>query len=41
MIDALRRDYASMAGMLFGPVPPFEAVLESILGLDAHLNGRA
>jgi hypothetical protein len=29
-----------MAGMIFGPVPPFEAVLESIVGLDARLNGR-
>ncbi len=40
MIDALRRDYANMAGMIFGPVPPFEAVLESIVALDARLNGR-
>jgi hypothetical protein len=41
MIDALRRDYASMTGMVFGPVPPFEAVLESIVGLDVRLNSRA
>ncbi len=40
MIDALRRDYGNMAGMIFGPVPPFEAVLASIVGLDARLNGR-
>src|SRR6266542_1026041 len=40
MIDALRRDYGNMAGMIFGPVPPFDAVLESIIGLDARLNGR-
>lgn len=40
MIDALRRDYGNMAGMIFGPVPPFEAVLESIVGFDARLSGR-
>jgi hypothetical protein len=40
MIDALRRDYGNMSGMIFGPVPPFDAVLESIVSLDARLNDR-
>lgn len=38
MVDALRRDYAAMAGMIFGEVPPFEAVLESVVALEARLN---
>lgn len=40
MIDALKRDYGKMAGMIFGSIPPFDAVLESIVGLDARLNSR-
>lgn len=39
MGDVLRRDYASMSGMVFGPVPEFETVLESIRMLEARLNG--
>lgn len=39
MVDALRRDYAAMAGMIFGAVPSFEALLESVAALEAQLNG--
>ena len=41
MVDSLRRDYDRMAGMIFGPVPSFDAVLESIMGLGARLTDRA
>jgi len=37
-VDALRRDYAAKASMIFGEVPPFEAVLESVVALEARLN---
>jgi len=39
MVEALRRDYGAMSGMIFGPVAAFEAVLESVAALEARLNG--
>jgi len=38
MYDDLRRDYAAMTGMIFGPPPPFEAVIESTSVLEASIN---
>lgn len=38
MLDRLHRDYQNMTGMVFGPIPAFEAVLESIRRLEASLN---
>ena len=38
MLDLLRRDYAAMAVMIFGEVPPFEAVADSIAALEATVN---
>ena len=38
MIDALRRDYAAMVGMIFGPAPAFGEVLDSIGRLEDALN---
>jgi len=38
MRDALRRDYDAMAGMIIGPVPPFEDVITSIASLEQRLN---
>ena len=38
MLDALRRDYGAMAGMIIGPVPPFEDVIESITTLERRLS---
>lgn len=38
MYDALRQDYAAMAGMIFGDAPAFEAVVESIANLERHVN---
>ncbi|NPD15046.1 nucleotidyl transferase AbiEii/AbiGii toxin family protein [Xinfangfangia sp. D13-10-4-6] len=38
MLDDLRRDYRSMAGMIFGESPAFEAVMESISELEVALN---
>jgi hypothetical protein len=38
MVDALRRDYAAMAAMIFGPTPDFDQVLESVAGLEIFLN---
>jgi hypothetical protein len=41
MIDRLRRDYASMSGMIFGPVPAFDDVVASIVALESSLNDLA
>ena len=38
MIADLRRDYAAMSGMIFGDVPPFDAILQSIRTLEMRLN---
>jgi hypothetical protein len=38
MMDALRRDYERMADMIFGPVPDFASVIESITALEAGIN---
>jgi hypothetical protein len=38
MIGPLRRDYDNMAGMIFGPVPQFDAVMESIGALEQRIN---
>lgn len=39
MRDALERDYEAMAGMVFGDVPPFDAVLSSANRLEQIVNG--
>lgn len=38
MIEDLKEDYAKMAGMIFGEVPTFEAVMESVAELEERLN---
>lgn len=38
MVDALRRDYVAMAAMIFGPVPNFNLVLESVRQLETLLS---
>ncbi|MGH8683490.1 MAG: nucleotidyl transferase AbiEii/AbiGii toxin family protein [Burkholderiales bacterium] len=38
MMDLLRRDYERMAEMIFGPVPDFASVIESVSGLEARVN---
>lgn len=38
MLDPLRRDYAAMAGMIFGEVPPFEAVVAAVRELERRVN---
>jgi Nucleotidyl transferase AbiEii toxin, Type IV TA system len=38
MVADLRRDYAAMSGMIFGDVPPFDAILQSIRTLEMRLN---
>jgi hypothetical protein len=40
MLDQLRRDYEAMAVMVFGEVPTFEAVKDSIAALEATVNRR-
>ena len=40
MIRDLRRDYERMAGMIIGPVPAFESVIQSVRTLEEHLNGN-
>ena len=38
MYDELRRDYAAMAGMIFGSAPAFEAIIESVINLEHAIN---
>jgi len=38
MVDALRRDYANTAGMIFGEPPKFDAILASLQALEAASN---
>ncbi|MEH3117054.1 MAG: nucleotidyl transferase AbiEii/AbiGii toxin family protein [Methylorubrum populi] len=41
MTDALRRDYANTAGMIFGEPPAFDAILDSVRQLEAAANDHA
>ncbi|GHU24461.1 hypothetical protein FACS189488_09170 [Betaproteobacteria bacterium] len=41
MRDALRKDYDAMAGMIFGDIPPFDAVLHSAEHFEQLVNGAA
>lgn len=41
MITDLRRDYAAMAGMIFGDVPDFDAILATVETLQRSLNEPA
>lgn len=41
MIDALKRDYDAMAGMIFGQIPSFEEILGSVTDLETRLNAGA
>jgi hypothetical protein len=38
MMDALRRDYAAMSGMIFGPIPAFDDVVSVIAELGDRVN---
>lgn len=38
MVDALKRDYQAMAGMIFGEVPAFSDVLEATRQLEQAIN---
>ena len=40
MIEPLRKDYEAMAGMVFGPLPDFNALLAEIQSLQNRLNHR-
>jgi hypothetical protein len=38
MTATLERDYEAMSGMIFGAIPPFRAVMESIAEVERRLN---
>jgi hypothetical protein len=38
MQDALVRDYAAMSGMIFGDIPPLNAVLASVAASQEAIN---
>jgi hypothetical protein len=40
-VKALRQDYREMGVMIFGEAPPFEKILEALLGLEAELNSTS
>jgi hypothetical protein len=39
MLAQLKQDYDAMSGMIFGDVPAFGAIIESIVNLEKRLNG--
>jgi hypothetical protein len=39
MLEALRRGYDTMAGMIFGPVPHFDTVIHSIASFEGKPTG--
>jgi hypothetical protein len=41
MLADLRRDYAAMSGMIFGPIPTVDQVVAAISELEHLLNGSA
>lgn len=41
MRDSLKKDYDAMAGMIFGDIPPFEAVMHSAEHFEQIVNGVA
>ena len=41
MVTHLARDYAAMAGMIFGEAPPFRSILERVSDFEAKVNGMA
>ncbi|ROT44159.1 nucleotidyl transferase AbiEii/AbiGii toxin family protein [Pusillimonas sp. NJUB218] len=41
MREALRKDYEAMAGMIFGDIPPFDAVLHSAEQFEQIVNGAS
>lgn len=41
MLDPLRRDYEAMSTMIFGGIPTFEAVLQSVENAEAMLNSTS
>lgn len=41
MREALEKDYEAMAGMIFGDVPPLDAVLHSAEHCDVDVFGKA
>ena len=41
MISDFRRDYTAMATMIFGNVPDFDAVMESVVRLEAAVNAKS
>lgn len=40
MHGELRRDYAAMAGMIFGDPPAFEEIIESVISLEQAINAE-
>lgn len=40
MLEPLERDYAAMAGMIVGAVPPFGEVINAVSALEVRLNER-
>jgi hypothetical protein len=38
MLERLERDYENMAGMIFGPIPAFENVVQTVIELERLLN---
>jgi hypothetical protein len=39
MLTNLEQDYNAMSQMIFGEIPAFAAIIESIVNLERHLNG--
>lgn len=40
MLANLERDYTAMTGMIFGEVPQFERIIDSITDLENRINAK-
>lgn len=40
MLSGLRRDYAAMTGMVFGPTPSFDEIVDSIASIEERLRAE-
>ena len=38
MLEGLQRDYQAMQAMIFGEPPSFDAILESVVGVEEAIN---
>jgi hypothetical protein len=38
MLERIRTDYSAMSGMIFGEIPEFEQIIQSVNDLETRIN---